>query len=94
MASPARVARVARGTAAQILAIAEFVCATENKDEFTRDEIGAKFELAGLIPPKDLEQKFQAAANYGWIGEDARALGHYFITKHGHETLRAKFAGA
>ena len=32
----------------QILAIAEFVCATGNKDEFTRDEIGEKFALAGL----------------------------------------------
>jgi hypothetical protein len=82
----------AKGAAQQILAIAEFVCATGNKDEFTRDEIGGKFALAGLPAPDDLARYFQIAADYGWIGEDARALGHYFITKHGHETLRAKFA--
>jgi hypothetical protein len=81
----------AKGAAQQILAIAEFVCATGNKDEFTRDEIGGKFALAGLPAPDDLPRYFQLAADYGWIGEDARALGHYFITKHGHETLRAKF---
>lgn len=83
----------AKGVPAQILAIAEFVCATENKDEFTRDEIGDKFALAGLRPPENLADKFQAAANYGWIGQDARALGHYFITKHGHEMLSTKFEG-
>lgn len=82
----------ARTMPAQILAIAAFVCMTERKDEFTREEIGTKFADAGLAPPKDLEQEFQAAANYGWIGEDPRALGHFFITKGGHEALRAKFA--
>jgi hypothetical protein len=82
----------AKGVAQQILAIAEFVCATENKDEFTREEIGEKFALAGLAPPDDLARSFQLAADYGWIGQDARALGHYFITKRGHETLSAKFA--
>jgi len=81
----------AKSTAAQILAIAEFVRTTERKDEFTRDEIGGKFGLAGLPPPVDLARDFQTAANHGWIAEDPRALGHFFITTKGHEALRGKF---
>jgi hypothetical protein len=80
----------ARSTAAQILAIAQFVRTTERKDEFTR---GGKFGLAGLTPPADLARDFQAAANHGWIAEDPRALDHFFITKEGHEALRKKFEG-
>jgi len=83
----------AKTIAAQILAIAAFVCMTEHKDEFTRGEIGGKFALAGLASPADLPGDFQAAANHGWIGEDPRALGHLFITKGGHQALREKFAG-
>jgi len=83
----------AKSTAAQILAIAQFVRTTERKDEFTRNEIGGKFELAGLTPAADLARDFQAAANHGWIAEDARALGHFFITTKGHEALRKKFEG-
>lgn len=81
----------ARSIPAQILAIAEFVCTTESKDEFTLDEIGGKFGLAGLPPPTNLTRDFQTAADYGWIGEDPRALGRFFITAKGHETLRRKF---
>jgi hypothetical protein len=83
----------AKSVAAQILAIAQFVRTTERKDEFTGDEIGGKFELAGLAPPADLAHDFQTAANQGWIAEDARALGHFFITSRGHEALRKKFEG-
>ncbi len=83
----------AKSTAAQILAIAQFVRTMERKDEFTRDEIGGKFELAGLAPPADLARDFQTAANHGWIAEDPRALGHFFITSGGHEALRKKFEG-
>ncbi len=83
----------AKTVAAQILAIAAFVCMTERRDEFTRGEIGDKFTLAGLAQPADLAGAFQAAADNGWIGEDPRALGHFFITKGGHEALRKKFAG-
>jgi hypothetical protein len=81
----------AKNTAAQILAIAEFVRMTERKDEFTHDEIGSKFGLAGLTPPTNLARDFQTAADYGWIAEDPRALGHFFITAKGHEALRDKF---
>jgi hypothetical protein len=83
----------AKTVAAQILAIAQFVRTTERKDEFTRDEIGGKFELAGLTPPANLARDFQTAANHGWIAEDPRALGHFFITAGGHEALRKKFEG-
>jgi hypothetical protein len=83
----------AKTVAAQILAIAQFVRTTERKDEFTRDEIGGKFELAGLTPAADLAREFQTAADHGWIAEDARALGHFFITTRGHEALRKKFEG-
>jgi len=84
----------AKTVAAQILAIAAFVCMTERRDEFTRGEIGDKFTLAGLAQPADLAGAFQAAADNGWIGEDPRALGHFFITKGGHQALREKFASA
>jgi hypothetical protein len=83
----------ARSIPAQILAIAQFVRTTEHKDEFTRDEIGGKFGLAGLTSPADLARDFQAAANHGWIAEDPRALDHFFITKEGHEALRKEFEG-
>jgi len=84
----------AKTVAAQILAIAQFVRTTESKDEFTRDEIGGKFGLAGMPQPTDLERDFQTAADHGWIAEDPRALGHFFITSKGHEALRKKFEGA
>jgi hypothetical protein len=84
----------AKSIAAQVLAIAEFVRTTERKDEFTRDEIGDHFRLADLAPPTNLARDFQTAADYGWIAEDPRALGHYFITTKGHEVLRQRFERA
>jgi hypothetical protein len=81
----------AKSTSAQILAIAEFVRTTKHRDEFTLDDIGSRLGLAGLTPPADLARDFQTAADHGWIAEDPRALGHFFITTKGHEALRGKF---
>lgn len=83
----------AKNIAAQIVAIAEFLRRNEGKDEFTRDEVGSRFKQAGLAPPKNLGRDFQTAVGKGWISEDSKQAGQFFITGTGEKAIANKFEG-
>jgi hypothetical protein len=61
--------------------------------EFVRDDIGTRFKLAGLAPPKNLSRDFQTAVSNGWIGKDAKTPGQFFITTKGEQAITNKFEG-
>jgi|SoiMethySBSTD1v2_1073268.scaffolds.fasta_scaffold417405_1 hypothetical protein len=83
----------AKNIAAQITAIGAFVCEAEGKEEFTRDEVDGNFKGAGLAPPKNIHRDFQSALSKGWISEDRKSPGQYFITGKGEKALQNKFEG-
>lgn len=82
----------ARRNPDKITAIGEYIAEHEEQPEFSRDDVKSRFKQAGEAAPKNYGRDFTWAITNGWIAEDTKNPGAYYVTKKGRDAIDAKFA--
>jgi hypothetical protein len=77
----------------RIAAIGEYVAAYEGQGGFTKDQVSARFRSAGEPAPRNLRRDFARTISRGWIAEDTRNPGTYYVTRKGKTAIADKFRG-
>jgi hypothetical protein len=77
----------------KITVIAEYLREHEGKEEFARDEIKGLFRQAGEGAPANFPRDFSVAVRNGWVAEDTKSPGSFFVTNTGRAAISNKFSG-
>lgn len=77
----------------KITAIAEYLALHEQVELFTRDDIKGRYRLAGEAAPANFPRDFGSAVRNGWIAEDSKSSGSFYVTSKGHAAVENKFSG-
>lgn len=76
----------------KITAIGQYLIEHEGAEDFTRESVKAQFRIARETAPKNFPRDFNLAAASGWIAEDTKKPGHFYVTKTGRDAIEGKFA--
>lgn len=76
----------------KITSIAEYLFTFEDQEIFTRDEIKGRFRLAGEAAPANFPRDFVWAVKNGWIAEDSKSPGSFYVTQKGRNAVENKFS--
>jgi len=79
------------GIHAKILTVGRYVRDFEGRGDFTRDEIRERFRSAGEPQPANFPRDFQKAVRAGWIAEDPKKRGRFYVTRTGDELIDRGF---
>jgi hypothetical protein len=82
----------ARRNPDKITVIGEYIFEHEGRPEFSRDDIRSRFKQAGEAAPGNFARDFTWAITNGWIAEDTKNPGAYYVTKKGRDAIDARFA--
>lgn len=82
----------ARRNPDKIVAIGEYMSEHEEVPEFSRDDVKSRFKLAGEAAPRNFARDFAWAVSNGWVAEDPKTPGSFYVTKKGRDAIDAKFA--
>jgi hypothetical protein len=82
----------ARRNPDKITAIAEYLFQFEEMGLFTREEIKGRFRAAGEAAPANFPRDFAASVKNGWIAEDSKAPGSFYVTQKGRNAIENKFS--
>ncbi|MCT8999010.1 hypothetical protein [Chelativorans intermedius] len=77
----------------KIVAIAEYLYVHDSIDLFTRDDIKGRFRVAGEAAPANFPRDFSWAVRNGWIAEDLKSAGSFYVTQKGRTAIENKFSG-
>lgn len=77
----------------KITTIAEYLLQHEGTELFTKDDIKGRFRSAGEAPPGNFPRDFSWTVKNGWIAEEIKTPGSYYVTKKGREAINNKFSG-
>ena len=80
--------------AEKIAAIGLYLERHEEQLSFTKDDVKSRFRTAGEPAPANFHRDFNNAIGAGWIAEDAKASGQYYVTHTGETAISAAFSGA
>lgn len=78
---------------AKIATVGRYIRDFEGLNDFSRDDIKARFRSAGELMPGNYPRDFQKAIQAGWIGEDPQNRGRFYVTRTGDEAIDRKFDG-
>jgi hypothetical protein len=76
----------------KITAIAQYLALHEKADLFTRDEIKGRYRSAGEAAPANFPRDFGWAVRNGWIAEDSKSSGSFYVTSKGRAAVENKFS--
>jgi hypothetical protein len=76
----------------KITAIAEYLALHERVDLFTKDEIRGRYRSAGEAAPANFPRDFAWAVRNGWIAEDSKSSGSFYVTSKGRAAVENKFS--
>lgn len=76
----------------KITAIAEYLLVHEAIELFTRDDIKGRYRAAGEAAPANFPRDFAWAVKNGWVAEDLKSLGSYYVTRKGRAAINNKFS--
>jgi hypothetical protein len=76
----------------KITAIAQYLSVHEGTEVFTRDDIKGRFRTAGEAAPANFPRDFTWAVKNGWIAEDAKSSGSFYVTRTGIAAVKNKFS--
>jgi hypothetical protein len=76
----------------KITAIAQYIFVHEGADLFTRNDIKGRFRTAGEAAPANFTRDFTWAVKNGWVAEDAKSSGSFYVTKKGGAAIKNKFS--
>jgi hypothetical protein len=82
------------GIHAKILAVGRYMRDFENLPDFTRDDVRSRFRGAGEPQPGNFPRDFQKAVRAGWIAEDPKSAGRFYVTRTGDELTDQGFRSA
>jgi hypothetical protein len=75
----------------KITAIGQYMLEHEDRDLFSRDDVKSRFRTAGEGAPGNFPRDFSVAIGTGWISEDPKSAGNFYVTKKGREALEGRF---
>lgn len=76
----------------KVVAIAEYLLVFEEQELFTRDDVKGRFRLAGEAAPGNFPRDFAWAVTNGWIAEDVKSPGSFYVTQKGRNAIENKFS--
>lgn len=76
----------------KITAIAEYLYVHESAELFTKDDIKGRFRSAGEAPPANFPRDFAWAVKNGWIAEEVKSPGSFYVTQKGRQAIANKFS--
>jgi hypothetical protein len=76
----------------KITSIAAYLALHEEVDLFTRDDIKGRYRSAGEAAPANFPRDFAWAVRNGWIAEDSKSSGSFYVTSKGHAAVENKFS--
>jgi hypothetical protein len=77
----------------KIVSIGEYLIAHAGQEEFSADDLRNGFRSAAEPLPANFRRDFQWTISNGWIAEDPRNPGAYYVTQSGRAAIEAKFSG-
>lgn len=75
----------------KIVALAEYYLEEYQQSTFTKDTLVEAFASALEPVPKNLNRDLRWAEKNGWIAEDPRQSGQFYLTKAGREAVHKRF---
>jgi len=75
----------------KITAIAEYLALHEEVELFTRDDIKGRYRSAGEAAPANFPRDFAWALRNGWVAEDSKSPGSFYVTSKGRTAVENKF---
>jgi hypothetical protein len=76
----------------KITAIGEYVATSEGQGTFTKEQVLARFRSAGEPAPRNFRRDFAKAISKGWIAEDTRSPGNFYVTRKGKTAIGEGFS--
>src|ERR1700730_764236 len=76
----------------KITAIAEYLLVHEAIELFTRDDIKGRYRAAGEAAPANFPRDFTWAVKNGWVAEDPKSQGSFYVTQKGRNAIENKFS--
>lgn len=77
----------------KIVSIGEYLITHAGQEEFSADDLRNGFRSAAEPLPANFSRDFQWTISNGWIAEDPRNPGAYYVTHSGRAAIQAKFSG-
>jgi hypothetical protein len=59
---------------------------------FTKDDIRGRFRLSGEAAPANFPRDFIWAVKNGWIAEDPKSPGSFYVTQKGRNAIENNFS--
>jgi hypothetical protein len=82
----------ARRNPDKITVIAEYLLRFEEAELFTREDIRGRFRLAGEAVPANFPRDFTWAVRNGWVAEDPKSPGSFYVTQKGRNAIESNFS--
>jgi hypothetical protein len=82
----------ATSNAEKIVVIGAYVTSQEGAADFSRDDAKNRFRAAGEPAPANIHRDFAAAIQNGWIAEDLKKVGRFYVTQKGSTAIANKFS--
>jgi hypothetical protein len=77
----------------KIVTIGEYLISQAGQEDFTGDDVRERFRAAGEVPPANFGRDFKWTISNGWVAEDPKKAGHYYVTQTGKTAIQGKFSG-
>jgi hypothetical protein len=77
----------------KIVSIGEYLISHAGQEDFSADDLRNGFRSAAEPLPANFNRDFQWTISNGWVAEDPRSPGTYYVTHSGRAAIQAKFSG-
>jgi hypothetical protein len=77
----------------KIVSIGEYLMSHAGQEGFSVEDLRSGFRLAAEPLPANFRRDHQWTVSNGWIAEDPRNPGTYYVTQSGKAAIEAKFSG-
>lgn len=77
----------------KIVTIGEFLISQAGQEDFSKEDVRARFRAAGEAAPGNFGRDFAWTVSNGWVAEDPNNPGRYYVTQTGKAAIEAKFSG-
>jgi hypothetical protein len=77
----------------KIVTIGEYLISQTGQEDFSGDDVRDRFRAAGEVTPANFSRDFKWTISNGWVAEDPKNAGRYYVTQTGKAAIQAKFSG-
>jgi hypothetical protein len=76
----------------KIVTIGEYLMSQAGQEDFSGDDVRDRFRAAGEVAPANFSRDFKWTISNGWVAEDPKNPGRYYVTQTGRAAIQAKFS--